>query len=586
MAHKSENSKRLGHRIHKIRHLEDLCHLKSDPTVLLMVFPPGRIDSDASSSKKAFEKIEKFCLMTNKETTVCILTSSPDAARLLPFLEKSLHYQLWIAVKTNSSLSFTNSEQLPQKHGALLILTRYKGSLRHTLTRIAYTYCPACGKTTKDYGGKKHIYNPYGTLLSDVWRDIECDISTSTKPVEDRLQDLFGLSHYENLEVLDLRNCSELSRKNTFEEINDKTMPLFRGKGSLTGSKLINEDCLKALSTIPESSVDFCFADPPYNIQKKYDHWNDGLETQEYFTWCDKWLSELARVLKPNRTLAVINIPLWAVRHYQHLCEKLDFQAWIAWDGLSLPVRMIMPSHYAIICFSKGPPRPMPGLDITKSHIETILPMAEFYCVRQSCVVSRNNGKLHDRAEFSDLWYDIHRLKHNSRRADHPCQLPPTLMRRLFALFTKPGERILDCFDGAGTSTLVARQMDREFVGIELSTQYHKIAQERHDMISRGEDPFGKRESIPQAKNSRVERLPKQQYKVSKKNLQLEVRQIAKKLGRLPNRDEVKSMSKYPITYFDDYFSSWGEVCAAARHDGMSELPEGKKDEIQQFALF
>jgi hypothetical protein len=33
-------------------------------------------------------------------------------------------------------------------------------------------------------------------------------------------------------------------------------------------------------------------------------------------------------------------------------------------------------------------------------------------------------------------------------------------------------------------------------------------------------------------------------------------------------------MSKHPIDYFDNYFFSWGEVCAAARHDGMSELPQ------------
>jgi site-specific DNA-methyltransferase (adenine-specific) len=133
---------------------------------------------------------------------------------------------------------------------------------------------------------------------------------------------------------------------------------------------------------------------------------------------------------------------------------------------------------------------------------------------------------------------------------------------------------ILDCFDGAGTSTLVAHQMNRRFIGIEMSAQYHKIAQERHDMILQGEDPFGKREEIPQSKNSRVERLQKQHYAVSKKDLQLEVRQIARILGRLPTRDDVIAMSKHPIDYFDNYFFSWGEVCAAARHDGMSELPQ------------
>lgn len=280
-------------------------------------------------------------------------------------------------------------------------------------------------------------------------------------------------------------------------------------------------------------------------------------------------------MLKPGRTLAVVNIPLWAVRHYQHLCKTMRFQNWIAWDGLSLPVRMIMPSHYAILCFSKGEPRPLPGL--SKSFLNSLdgkqaLPMAEFFCIRSSCLNKRQQSGLNDRAEFSDLWYDIHRLKHNSRRVDHPCQLPPVLMRRLFSLFTLPGETVLDCFDGAGTSTLVAHQMKRRFIGIELSPKYHALAAERHEQIARGEDPFGKQDEVPKAKNSRVERLPKQKYEVSKKVLQLEVRQIAKRLKHLPSREEVARLSKYPIGYFDKYFFSWGEVCAAARHAGMSEM--------------
>jgi site-specific DNA-methyltransferase (adenine-specific) len=205
--------------------------------------------------------------------------------------------------------------------------------------------------------------------------------------------------------------------------------------------------------------------------------------------------------------------------------------------------------------------------------------MEEFYCIRSNCVLTPNKLKRTDQTHFSDLWYDIHRLKHNSRRVDHPCQLPPALMRRLYTLFTKPDEIILDCFDGAGTSTLVAHQMDRRFIGIELSAQYHKIAQARHEMILEGEDPFGKHEEVPQAKNSRVERLPKQRYEVSKKILQLEVRRISQILGRLPTREDVMAMSKHPIKYFDNYFFSWGEVCAAARHEGMSELPSGSREE-------
>ncbi|MEW6131154.1 MAG: DNA methyltransferase [Acidobacteriota bacterium] len=266
----------------------------------------------------------------------------------------------------------------------------------------------------------------------------------------------------------------------------------------------------------------------------------------------------------------------------------MNFQAWIAWESLSFPVRMIMPSHYAILCFSKGSPRSLPSLFPSMNDVDAesyIKPLQEFYCVRSSCVASRQRSGS-DRTDISDVWYDIHRLKHNSRRVDHPCQLPPLLMRRLFALFTRPHELILDCFNGAGTSTLVAQQMNRGYIGIELSQQYHSIALQRHEQIELGGNPFGKSDIVPIAKNSPVQRLPKQRYEVTKKKLQLDVKRIAHELGHLPNRKEVQANSKFPIEYFDNYFISWGEVCAAARTTGMTELPKDRRPDSDQLELF
>jgi hypothetical protein len=128
--------------------------------------------------------------------------------------------------------------------------------------------------------------------------------------------------------------------------------------------------------------------------------------------------------------------------------------------------------------------------------------------------------------------------------------------------------------------------MGRRFIGIELSPKYHALATERHEQITRGEDPFGKQDAVPKAKNSRVERLEKQKYEVSKKVLQLEVRLIAKKLRHIPSREEVERISKYPIEYFDEYFFSWGEVCAAARHSGMSETNPDSNSEQECLPLF
>lgn len=187
-------------------------------------------------------------------------------------------------------------------------------------------------------------------------------------------------------------------------------------------------------------------------------------------------------------------------------------------------------------------------------------------------MTKRKRLKIQDSEFVSNVWYDIHRLKHNSRRVDHPCQLPPMFMYRLISLFTNEGEFVLDPFNGAGTTTLTAQQLNRKYVGIELSEYYHNITTQRHIELTDGLDPFRKvNDDKPKAKNSPVERLKKQKYEVSKKVLQLEIKNISKQLGHIPTKDEVKQLSKFPIEYFENYFISWGEVTAAARTTGMTE---------------
>jgi len=143
-------------------------------------------------------------------------------------------------------------------------------------------------------------------------------------------------------------------------------------------------------------------------------------------------------------------------------------------------------------------------------------------------------------------------------------------MRRLFSLFTKKKELILDCVNGAGTSTLVADQMGRRYIGIELSRRYHNLAVKRHKLLKIRGNPFVGNNGTPSSKNSPVERLPKRKYKVSKKELQLEVKRIADTLGRIPRREDVERLGAYSIRYFDQYFVSWAEACAATRATSLS----------------
>jgi site-specific DNA-methyltransferase (adenine-specific) len=563
--HKSENSIPL--KIKQVNGKLSEAKITSD-SVEFIILPYYKSIEAIPQKEELFNEINQFITKTDKKATIGILTSPIFANDFCSQLNQNIHLKLWITVNLENPIQ--HKDYLTEQHAALLILTRYKGSLRHTKTRIGYTYCPYCDKTTKDYGGKKHLYHEFGTLMSDVWKDITIDFETYPKEIENRIADLFGLPEYKSLNTYDQRDFYKpITRHHPYFEFSQEEN--FYSNESI----LLNGDCLEQLKTIPDNSIDFCFADPPYNLKKKYESWDDGIDIQEYFEWCDQWLNELARVLKPGRTLAVLNIPQWCIRHFKHLNTILDYQDWIVWEGLSMPVRMIMPAHYSILCFSKGKPISLPAIErksqtpLEQKAIETL---SKNYCTRPNCMTKRKRLKIKDSEFVSNVWYDVHRLKHNSRRVDHPCQLPPMFMYRLISLFTNEGEFVLDPFNGAGTTTLTAQQLNRKFVGIELSKYYDNITKQRHIELSNRLDPFRKVISDkPKAKNSPVERLKKQKYEVSKKVLQLEIKNISKQLGHIPSKDEVKQLSKFPLEYFENYFISWGEVTAAARTTGMTE---------------
>ncbi len=574
MGHQSENVNRLAYEFSG----DSLQNSKFKPNDTCFLSLPYFNKNQKIDFSEVNHSINSFISSAKNNSTIVILTSPFYASYLLSEITDSATLKIWFALTTED---ITQKEgQLENTHSALLVLKKDKNRLIHTKTRIAYSFCPQCERTTKDYGGKKHLYHEYGTLMSDVWRDFKFSFNGDLEPVINRLRDVFGVEPNSSLNHIDLRQ----HQFKTTKKLNIKSQNFGNQVNELAfdGSALLNGDCLEELRHIPDNSIDFCFADPPYNIKKKYESWNDSLDIKEYFEWCDKWISELARVVKPNRSVALLNIPQWSVRHFKHLFTLLDYQDWIVWEALGLPVRMIMPAHYTVLCFSKGEPRSLPGLTGVENneleHLST-RSLKQGFCKRASCIKKRAKVKKEDKELVTNLWWDIHRLKHNSRRVDHPTQLPPMFMHRLITLFTNENEIVLDPFNGSGTTSLCSEQLNRRHIGIELSEYYHKISISRHKELKMGIDPFRKNEKVPKAKNSYVKRLKKQNYEVNKKTLQLEVKEISTKLGRVATRQDVIDYTQYKIEYFDDYFINWSEVTAAARTTGMAQV-ENKRDYI------
>jgi len=249
---------------------------------------------------------------------------------------------------------------------------------------------------------------------------------------------------------------------------------------------------------------------------------SDNLSSEKYNNWCNEWLGQLCRVLKKGGSLFVVNIPSSALLHFVFLHQKLDFQNWIVWDALSAPVKKILPSHYPILFFTKGLKPKSFNYHNAKGNNDPICePLDYRYCIRNTCIHQRKKGGINTTKELTDLWTDVHRVKHNVLREDHPTLLPPKLMQRIITLSSNKDELVLDCFNGVGTTTLLAQKLHRDYFGIEKDLNYFKITKKRHEKLLNGENPFEKRKTIPLAKNSNLSRVKIRKYQVPKRTLQL-----------------------------------------------------------------
>ena len=243
-------------------------------------------------------------------------------------------------------------------------------------------------------------------------------------------------------------------------------------------NKYINEivqgDCLKVMHTIPNESVDITFADPPFNLKKKYNGYKDNKEFALYLAWCKQWICEMVRITKPTGSIFVHNIPKWLTYYADFLNEVAYFKHWIAWDAPTAPMgKSLQPSHYGILYYVKNPEK--------NKFYELRYPHKR--CRKCGYLLKDYGGKkatLHPFGPLvSDVWTDIHRIKHNKYRDEHPCQLPIHLLERIILMTTDEGDLVLDPFIGTGTTAVAAKRLGRKFIGIDIDKKYVNITKDK-----------------------------------------------------------------------------------------------------------
>ena len=230
---------------------------------------------------------------------------------------------------------------------------------------------------------------------------------------------------------------------------------------------LFEGDCCELLGGVQDDTVDTVFADPPFNLGKKYGGLvNDRQPDDQYVIWCKRWIDECIRVLKPGGSFFIYNIPKWNIVLGNYLMERgLTFHNWIALSLTSRPPMpgRLYPSHYSLLYYTKGKAK-------TFRRIRTPIKVCR-HCGGDIKDYGGYRDTMHPNGvNLRDVWDDIPPVRHTKFKSKKrkSNQLSTKLVRRAIELTTIKGDLVLDPFGGAGTTFDVCESIGRHWIGIEL----------------------------------------------------------------------------------------------------------------------
>lgn len=247
----------------------------------------------------------------------------------------------------------------------------------------------------------------------------------------------------------------------------------------------ICQDLSEALPYLPDEFVDLLIADPPYNLDKSFNGQRFKARTiGEYDAWIESWLIPLRRILKPTASVYVCGdwrsssaIQSVAERHFI-IQNRITWErekgrgAQANWKNCSEDIWFLTVSRQFTF-----------NVDAVKLKRRVIAPYKD------------TNGEPKDWVETgggnfrvthpSNLWTDLSvPFWSMPENTDHPTQKPEKLIAKLVLASSQPGDVVFDPFLGSGTTSVVAKKLGREFVGIERDEHYCCLAEKRLAMAS------------------------------------------------------------------------------------------------------
>ncbi|MEH2193050.1 MAG: site-specific DNA-methyltransferase [Nostoc sp.] len=259
------------------------------------------------------------------------------------------------------------------------------------------------------------------------------------------------------------------------------------------GNKIILGDCLDNLRGMPSNIVDLIVTSPPYADSRKNTY--GGVHPDKYVEWFLPISQELKRVLKDDGTF-ILNIKERVVNSERHtyvleLILEMKKQGWLWTEEFMWHKRNCFPGKWSnrfrdawerCLQFNKQKKFNMyqeevmvPTGDWAKSRLKNL---SETDKRRDNSKVGSPFGKKVANWVGRDLVYptNVLHLATECNNKNHSAAFPKELPSWFIKLFTQEGDLVLDPFVGSGTTCVVATELNREYIGIEIKADYYELA--------------------------------------------------------------------------------------------------------------
>lgn len=243
----------------------------------------------------------------------------------------------------------------------------------------------------------------------------------------------------------------------------------------------INADIYETLKYLPDNFANLIIIDPPYNISKNFNGLKfNEMSNKEYEDYLESWFVSLCDKLKDNGTLYMCGDWKCSCQMFNVISKKLTVLNRITWKrDKGRGAKRNWKNNMEDIWFAvKNPKDYYFNVDTVKVRKEVIAPY-------------KDNGKPKDWTEDEDgnkfrmthpsnIWTDmVVPFWSMAENTEHPTQKPEKLIERLILASSKEGDVILDPFVGSGTTSVVAKKLNRRYCGIEINEEYCLMTEKR-----------------------------------------------------------------------------------------------------------